>query len=802
MADAKESKRLEALTVWAQRSAAAGIPAPGANELASIAAHPTNWTERVASPVLAAWAPTIDHLLHQIKFGVSPVTAVDQLPDELTLPSSDLPAPEPESVPAEPPPPATESGLEPDEAPSTDGPSQIVEALMRWRGARIAEGAEGADLIKDVTLRNLVKFGHSDGHQIGKKLPGPAAYLGREIAAVIAEFTDPDSRAPAPPAADDPPEQSAPPQPAALTPPPAPTPTVRPTAEPQRPAPRQDRTEGVLLNLTHSDFCDYEYGDSEIAPGPVTIKATADGLRLAFEPYLPEAGKMVIYRVVSGDDSEPFKPEAGDLVAVTTALQVHDNRYLSCAVRNYQVWCHVGIDHEDARHNQPFLLAIGEEVSPVDDFVVSEDEGRVIGRWTTFPGTRAVRVFRIPLEGSAPVRDDPRNQISADKPNLTGFVDTQVTRGMRYLYRALAEVTVGSSVRLSRPRQQEVLVSVDLVGVEDLEVISAEDNSRFDLAWTTPEAGHVRVYRVSTPPPPGLEGSEMPEAALQVQGFTDETLIKDPVVPADATHSRIAGVPWPAAWERAYLTPVTVLGGNARIGTTKIKTRPVPPVTDAEIIERFDTEIVTFGWPTGAAAMLAYVGSTTLSPEEICDRSQPLAEMSAAEYRRDGGLILPRPLEPKGCTVCLVPVAYSRGEQVRGEITALHYPGLHRLRYDLVPQQIPSRYIMEIKIESNLDIESPIGFVMRKRLDRFPLSPKDGELVYLLPPEGGEPLPQWVLSNLPRGEHLTGCRVDWTNHRGFFRLFVSSQADPNKRYALADTSLHRLWFNPAIGAPE
>lgn len=797
MADAKDSKRLEALTIWAQRAAAAGIPTPGGDELASIAAHPTNWAERVASPVLAAWAPTIDHLLHQIKFGVSPVSAVDQLPDELTRPSSDLPAPEPEPAPADPPPSVTESAPEP-EAPSTDGPSPIVEALIRWRAGRIAEGAEGADLIKDVTLRNLVKFGHTDGQQIGKKLPGPAAYLGREIADVIAEFADPIANAPAPPPAAAAPEQPPPPQPQLIPPP---TPEVQPPTLPTAP-PRQERTEGVLLNLTHSDFCDYEYGDSEVTAGPITIKATADGLRLAFEPFIPEAGKMVIYRVVSGDDSEPFKPEAGDLVAVTTALQVHDNRYLSCAVRSYQVWCHVGIDHEDARHNQPFLLAKGEEVSPVDDFVVNEDEGRVIGRWTTFPGTRAVRVFRIPLEGSTPVRDDPRNQISADKPNLTGFVDTEATRGMRYLYRAMAEVTVGSSVRLSRPRQQEVLVSVVLAGVEDLEVSIAEDNSRFDLTWTTPEAGHVRVYRVSTPPPPGLEGGEMPEAALQVQGFTEDTLIKDPVVPADATHSRIGGVPWPASWERAYLTPVTVLGGNARIGATKIQTRPLPPVSDAEIIERFDTEFVTFGWPPGAAAVLAYVGSTTLSPEEICDRSQPLAEMSAGEYRRDGGLILPRPLEPKGCTVCLVPVAYSRGEQVRGQITALHYPGLHRLRYDLVPQQVPSRYVMEIKIESNLDIESPVGFVMRKRPDRFPLGPDDGELVYFLPPEGGEPLPQWVLSQLPRGEHMTGCRVDWTHHRGFFRLFISSQADPNKRYALADTSLHRLWFSPAVGAPE
>lgn len=766
MADPEKMKRLEVLAIWATRVAGISVTGPLADGLSAIATDPADWRDRVTAPELIAWASTIDHLLHQVRVGVGAGAAVDQLPSHLTRPSSDPPSSEPD-------------------APRGDRGAQIVEELMRWRARRISEGAEGADLIKDVTLRNLVKFGHTDGEQIGKKLAGPAAYLGREIAAVIARFGDGRPDVPT----------------SATRPVPVPPTSARTSA--QR---HQEHGEGALLDLTHSDFCDYDYGDSDYPPGPITIKSTPEGLRLAFDPFVPDGAKMVIYRVVSGDDSAPFKPEASDLVAVTTGLHVYDTRYLACAVRHYQVWCHVGIDSEDARHNQPFLIAQGQEVSPVDDFVVTEDEGRVIGQWKTYPGTRAVRIFRIPLESSASERNHPRNQICTDQANLTGFVDNGATRGMRYLYRAQAEVAVGSAVRVSRHRQQEIQVSVVLSSVIDMEVAISSDNSRFDLVWTTPQAGQVRVYRVSAPPPPGLEGREMPEAALQVQGFTDDALIKDPVIAADGaggvSRSRIVGVPWPATWERAYLTPVTVLGGNARIGRTTIQTRPLPPVTDADIIERFDTEIVTFGWPAGATAVLAYVGSTTLRPEEICDRSQPLAEMSREGYRRDGGLILPRQLEPKGCTVCLVPVAYSRAEQIRGEITALRYPGLHRLRYDLVPQRIPARYVMEIKMTSNLDVDSPIGFVMRNRRDRFPLGPDDGELVYFHPPEGGALLPQWVTSYLPRGEHLTGCRVDWTDLRGYFRLFLFSQADPNKRYALADTSLQRLWFNPAIGAPE
>lgn len=785
MADAKESKRLEALMIWVARLSEAGSTTPRLDELGIIAANPTDWSRRVETPLLAAWAPTIDYLMNQLKFGVSPAAAVDQLPEELTRPSSPPPAP---TQPAPVPVPQAPTQPAPLPAPETAPPdpgAPVVAALMRWRADRIAAGADGADLIRDATLKNLVKYGHTDAEQIGKKLPGAAAYLSREIAAVIAQFAEaPDEHA-----------QWQPPE----------NPPTRPVPQPRASPTRSERPEGTLLNLTHRDFCDYDYSESSVEPGPITIKGTADGLRLAFEPFIPDAGKMVIYRVVSGDDSAPFKPEAGELVAATTALHVHDSRDLTCAVRTYQVWCHVGIDNEDARRNQPFLIAEGQEVSPVEEFIVREDEGRVIGLWTAYPGTQRVRVFRIPLEGSAPVREDPRNQICVDQGNLTGFVDDQASRGMRYLYRALAEVKVGSSIRLSRARQQEILVSVVLRGVDDMEVALTEDNSRFDLAWTTPEAGRVRVYRLNTPPPAELTGSEMPEAALPVQGFDDEALIRDPVVAADDNRSRIAGVPWPTSWDRAYLVPVTVLGGNARIGATTIKTRPLPPVNNPAIIERFDTEIITFGWPKGATAVRVFVGSATLRPEEICERSHPHAEISRNQYNRDGGLILRRQLEPKGCTVCLVPIAFSQGDVIRGPITPMRYPGLHRLRYALAqpaPEENASPYIRDLWLSSTLDIESPLTLVMVNHPERFPLAPNDGDYVSFIPPHGGERTPQCLIDAFPRGDHPTGWRVDWSRRGGYFRLFIARASDRNKRYALADPPLGALWLEPPGGAQQ
>ena len=126
---------------------------------------------------------------------------------------------------------------------------------------------------------------------------------------------------------------------------------------------------------------------------------------------------------LSGDGEQPYKPEVGEQVAVTVGTSTEDTRFLTTAVRHYQVWAHVGADEVQARASQPVKWAVGEEISPVEDMRLTEDEGRVVGEWSVFSGTRAVRVFRIPLDEGGPITTDPRYQISITDHNLTGFVD-------------------------------------------------------------------------------------------------------------------------------------------------------------------------------------------------------------------------------------------------------------------------------------------------------------------------------------------------------------------------------------------
>lgn len=782
---------MEALTLWFRRAAAEGHLVPTDHELAAIAADPAGWQDSADSDVVDAWSPTIGHLLHQMKFGVEPEVAVD-ITGDLTRPSRPIAAPPVPPVPIDPPP-----GVDP-----PDPGNELLQRLRQWRSQRIADGAEGADSIKDTTLANLVKWNNTDAEQIRKKLPGPSAYLAPEISAVMlnADAAERSSAPPpvvrtpvVPPPVVEQPVQSEQtiPSPANGTVPPGPTASVSPP-------PRHRAPEGVLLNLDHSAFSPYEYGDSDVEVSPITVKATPDGVRLTFDPYVPDAGKMVIYRVVSGEGGVPHKPEVGDIVAVTTGLTVEDGRFATSAVRNYQVWCHVGLDQEDACRAQPFKLAEAADVSPVDDFALTEDEGRVIGQWSVFEGTRAVRVYRIPLDGMSSSSEE-LHRICTEDPNLTGFVDTGAERGKRYLYRARAEVVVGESPRLSKAVQQELQVSVVLQPVTDLTVAVHEgDDSQFDLSWSAPVVGSVKVYRLAAPPPAGLDNGDMSEAQLEPQGFNEQSRIKHPVTSAGPQRSQMRGVPWPADWQRAYLVPVTVLNGRARVGATTITTRKLPPVSDMEIIERFHTEVVTFGWPTGAASVKAFVGLDSMSPEEICFDSQATEEINEARYRRDGGLAFSKRLAPTGCTVCLVPVAYSRGEEIRGQITAQRYPGLARVEYGL--SYLPDSDTAQLWLQADTEIEFPPPLMLINNVDRFPLSVDDGQYVTLTKPDRTR-LPQCTIDHIARDATNTGWTIDLSEVHGFFRLFFGPQQPGSRPLALKDPTLGDLYREPYRQSP-
>lgn len=815
MANTKQEKREAALFEWVAAARAAGHDVPSSDELTTIAASPEVVGAATEGPTLA-WKATIEYILHQVKFGLDPFAVVQNLPQELLTPA-EIATParhsrerenlasrvagslrRPSRTPAEVPADAPE--------PEPSKPDSVG-ALMEWRSRRIADGVEAAGGIKDATLRTLVQRKFISQEQIRKQLPGADSQMAAEIAGVLAKFF-PSETSPATPSPND-----------EATPHAAPSTPLAADREQSAPSPGSaaaDLDEPVVeapdqgLGLTHADFCEFEYGENPIEPGAVTITRGPGGHRLVWEPYLTSPDDTVIYRVVANEDVFPHKPEAGELLLATTNVEYEDPRFLTSAVRTYQVWCHVGVDERAARYRQPVLVAAGEVVSPVEDFKLTEDEGRVIAQWNVFPGTRSVRVYRVPLSGGTRGINDPRHEILTNEPNLTGFVDAEVSRGETYLYRAMAEVTVGSTVRLANSVQKEIQVSVVLKPVLDVQIaMSTERAGEFELRWSTPPTGRVSIYRSNTAPPADLEGSEMPVDALSPQGLDETAQLKHPVVAADTTSSRMAGVPWPSSWDRTYFTPVTIFGNKAKVGAVKVQTRPVAAVTDARIIERFNAQIVSFGWPAAAVSVLAWVAPRSL-PAEQAIAGRPDEEIHLRQHRRDGGLTFSQ-LLPAGCIVYLVPVAYSRGEQIRGEHVGISYPGLTRVQYSLrtVHEDAEGR-VVAVNLATDVDVDTPPPFVLVHNAERFPLGPHDGQTVKLIAPHTQQLAWQIVVDRLVKGQSDTGWRTRLPMQPGFVRLFADARAVeiplddgafPVRRIALADPPLDSLRLDPPVGPP-
>ncbi|CCQ15647.1 putative uncharacterized protein [Rhodococcus sp. AW25M09] len=807
MATDKQARRTNALTDWANAAKGVGFEVPTPADILTIAAHPDSWETEFVSSAARDWSATIAHINHQIKFGMDPNEVLRHLPEELRTPRSGPVKPKPAPV-AEPVSAPVEAAEVSDEEPKP------IDALFAWRANRIADGDAAAASIKDVTFHNLIKYGHTSAAQIRKQLRGPSVSLAGNIAEVFATFNR--TQDDAPPAVVSEPESaqeravgraarraSHRRQPATEpTPAPSRPAPSRPTPEPA-PAPAAAPSAGAseLDGLDHSDFCEFNF-ESTFVPMSLTLTKVGESQRLSWSPHPDAEGSVALYRVVSGENSAPYKPEAGELLGVTTGTTWIDERFPTSAVRNYQVWCHLGRDNADATMQQPDKLAQGEAVSPVSEFVLSEDEGRVIGRWSAWSGTRAVRIFRIPLDGASPVSNDPRYQIESHQDNLTGFVDEGVARGQRYLYRALSEVVVGEGTRQSSASQGEILVSVVLEPVDDLAVHPDDhpDKPSFDLSWKTPESGNVFVYRTQSPPDAGLRFAALPEAAIEVEGLTRAMQLAHPIEAGEAGTSRMRRIPWPTGWDRAYLTPVTVLNGSARVGKTTVQTRPIPPVTDAKIVERCATQLVTFGWPKSAASVLAYLGPRNHTPEDLLE-SRSEQEISSAQYKNAGGLTF-RPLPPNGCAVHLIPIAYSRGERVTGTVTSLDYPGLTRIWYTLDRTSGPNGGTrLGVTLFAGNELEPPAPLMLVHNPERLPLSARDGESLPLSDQNdpSGRGMRQFLPPRLVPQWTPTGWSADVTGRPGYVRLFLDIDPVRARGFAMLDPAVSELMLDPNSG---
>ncbi|WP_427004476.1 hypothetical protein [Pseudarthrobacter sp. H2] len=562
------------------------------------------------------------------------------------------------------------------------------------------------------------------------------------------------------------------------------------------------------MEIDPSGFAAFDYGAQTPAQAKVDARKDSQGRRRYSWPPAQTASPVKIYRLVSSDEHEPYAPDQADLVAATTAAESVDERPFTTAARYLQVWLNEGPGVAEAMASQPTLYARGEYVAEVGNVEIREDEGRVVGRWTVLPGTQKVQIFRIPIERAATGSGDQRYRIQPESGNLGGFVDGDAERGKGYLYQVCAEAAVGDDIRLSNPTACTVRVSAVLEPVTDMRIEMNRDSesSLFDLRWSIPPGGSVVVYRTEQPPQAGLELKPLSEDSLQISGLMPESRLSNPVEQFDGGATMLS-IPWPAGWMRAYFTPVTLLEGMAHVGTTIFKSRN-DKVRNPRVLERINSQILTFEWPDGADSVMVYSGPTGQDPE--LSLNSPAVEISQPDYRRRGGLHFTRSLPSTGCDLQLVPVSFEAGTRVAGPITTVNYPPILRLRYQVVAAKSLRGKLTGVSVTvqtSEAGVSMP-PFVLVHNPDRLPLTTRDGTALNMVPNIDGAPAP--VRRFTPdAGSGLDGpvpWKTDpgsWTTDvkaaGGFVRLFADLPVNVLRHVALLDPPITSLRLS---GAPS
>jgi hypothetical protein len=681
-------------------------------------------------------------------------------------------------------------------------------ALMAWRQQLIDSGAVSRNAFKEAHLRLVLRSGRTDVAQIRAMLPGSVAEHAEDMARLLAELETQSGRARESGSAagrhrtrDEEPRVDAGADSERL---------FRP-ARPDEPTPRNT----AEIQYRADDFAAFAFGEQRGEVHTIGLRRRRRGedrpgaLELTWPPYPPPgvgAETVVIYRVISEEDSPPYSPDRAHLVAATSGTSATDERPPDAAVRHYQVWVNSGPTPRQALASQPTKHAEAVLVTPVRDFSIREDNGQVIGRWNVPSAVSEVFIYRVPAEEAG--REGPQHRILTGSDNRGGFVDTEALRAQRYSYRVRCAATVDGVMRLSEATEATVAVSAVLAPVSDLSMgAHSVDGSVFELTWTPPPAGNVVIYRGQTGPSAGGDSADLPEAALDQIGLGPELLLTQPVSQRQDEQGRpqavMSGVSWPGSWSRAYFTPVTLLGGRALLGKTLSSVR-TGVIGDVDLAEYCNKQALTFDWPAGAAAVVVHLAPKGYDPRNgLTGKS---FEISLEEYEKYGGMQFSKQeLPATGCSLHLVPVAFSAGRRVVGAIRSIEYAGLLRLQYAVRIGRDADGWPIHatIALRSQYDLPGSPAFVLINNQQRIPLSMHDGHAVDAAPVnEHGQIIGE--MSKELRWSALTtrGAGEMWAVNlrglHGWIRLFVNTPSPARLRtIALLDPPVENLRLTPA-----
>jgi len=255
---------------------------------------------------------------------------------------------------------------------------------------------------------------------------------------------------------------------------------------------------------------------------------------------------------------------------------------------------------------------------------------------------------------------------------------------------------------------------------------------------------------------------------------------------------------------RMYITPVTVLDGQARVGTTRSTLR-LPSLAHMVVVERTHRQVLTFEWPQGADEIWVWVGVPGQPVNTVTGPAQET--ITHDQYKRQGGMYFRWPLPARGCSVHAAAVAFGGGRAVMGPKASQSYPGLTVLDYTVGVARDKAQQPRHVTLQifAAADDSTPPHFVLVHNSDRLPLHSDDGTGIALNPvgdpgAVGGLHFRPPMLRRDPGEARWTG---DVTGRTGYLRLFVIGLSpDRQATTALLDPPMMQLELTPQPGPDQ
>lgn len=537
-------------------------------------------------------------------------------------------------------------------------------------------------------------------------------------------------------------------------------------------------TRGTVFDFDEDEFTEFDDHEDVVPILGAEVRVRVDEKnRLLVSWSIPdeERAPVNLYRVISFDEPFDYNPSEGEQRVVTDGTLWEDTEALTTASRYFQIWVNQGNSVSEAVRSQPRMLREEVYVKPIEHIDLTFDGRQISGQWEPTPGTERVEVYIADATERKLKRQ--ANLLDTGDSHIQGFRQEPEAEGVEYRVIAVRvikyENMLTGQISELKSRTSEVKTIFVPAEVETISIgvqPSMVDETSFDVTWTNPLSGEVRIYRTDEPPADGIQ-NETPELkqldnfGLPVTGWANNL----------QRGQESCTVEWPEGWFSLFITPVHVVGEQCKVGQSASYVR-VGRIQNPVLHERVHEQLVTFGWPMEASDVVAYMMPAGLGHTFDLGK-KPVAEASIDRnaYEDYGGLRL-KMTAPSD--LVLVPSRVYGGKQVEGEPTVIFYRGIEKFKYR-IDRDYNHNLILQVASIDRV-VTGDLDFTLVYHPNRLPLEPKDGQEVELKKIQGGQ------LQSAP----TLACyysRLDPVNADG-----IAWMIDP--RYAHSSQGFLRLFF--------